>query len=103
MNAWNNMPEFVQDKLEPFKKIKVTFVDDSYIFVRFNCKADYDLYLYGSCGNNLSTGSEYTNVETLIYSWSDTSFSDDSRDFWIQIRFETGAGGWTLSTNPGCF
>ena len=42
---WEGMPEFKQEKKTEFKKIKVTFIDGSYIFVRFSCKVDYDRYL----------------------------------------------------------
>jgi hypothetical protein len=48
INLWQSMPEFKQKKIEPFKKLKVEFIDGSYIFVRFESECDYDKYLYRS-------------------------------------------------------
>lgn len=43
---WSGMPRFVQEKKEPFKKIKVDFIDGSYLFVRFENEEDYKIFEY---------------------------------------------------------
>lgn len=42
-NHWVGMPEFIQEKQEPFKKCKVFFDDGSYLFIRFDNSDDFNI------------------------------------------------------------
>jgi hypothetical protein len=77
---------------------------DLHIWARLQPPRDYDLYLYGPCGTLLdSSENSGTSIEMVDYVWSDTG-GDDSRDFYIEIRYYTGnsCSDWLLETWGGC-
>ena len=43
MSHWSGMPEFIQEKQEPFKKCRVFFDDGSYLFIRFENYDDFNI------------------------------------------------------------
>lgn len=54
-SEWVGMPEFIQEKKEPFKKIKQEFLDGSYIFVRFERESDFSSYIWQKMKYNFCT------------------------------------------------
>tara|TARA_R100000951_G_scaffold85972_2_gene73677 strand:- start:2341 stop:3504 length:1164 start_codon:yes stop_codon:yes gene_type:complete len=85
--SWAGMPEFKQDKIEPFKKIKVTFVDGSHIFVRFSCQADYDRYSYRTvkfnfCGLTAQRG--------LFSNVTEQKITDKTKSIWFPFKSHWG-------------
>lgn len=46
IDEWKGMPEFIQNKKVEFRKEKITFIDGSYLFVRFDNQDDYDKYKF---------------------------------------------------------
>jgi len=84
---WEKMPEFIQDKVEPFKKIKVTFIDSSYIFVRFENKTDYDRYLHRSAKFNFSS---VTAQRSLLSKVTDQKITDKTKSIWFPFKSHWG-------------
>jgi len=68
---------------------------------------DYDLYLYSPCGTMLASSENGAGVdESIEYTISDQWGSDDSRWFYLEVRYNSGSscGYWTLKTYGGdCF
>ncbi len=84
---WVNMPEFVQNKIEAFKKIKVVFRDGSHIFARFDCQADYDRYLYRASKFNFS---EFTAQRTLFSHVTEQKITDKTKSIWFPFKSHWG-------------
>lgn len=84
---WEGMPEFKQEKKTEFKKIKVTFIDDSYIFVRFSCKVDYDRYLYRSLKFNFSTVSAQRGLFSNV---TEQKITDKTKSIWFPFKSHWG-------------
>lgn len=84
---WEGMPEFKQEKKTEFKKIKVTFIDGSYIFVRFSCKVDYDRYLYRSLKFNFSTVSAQRGLFSNV---TEQKITDKTKSIWFPFKSHWG-------------
>lgn len=77
---------------------------DLHIWVMLQPPIDYDLYLYGPCGTLLdSSENSGTTTEWVDYVVNETG-GDDSRDFYIEIRYYSGSScsNWSLQTWGGC-
>jgi hypothetical protein len=63
--------------------------------------ADYDLYVYSSCGTLLASSKNGTGLtEWLVVTVPDSGLGvDNSFDLWIEVRYfgGTSCGGWTLT------
>jgi len=84
---WAGMPEFLQNKIEAFKKIKVTFTDGSHIFVRFNSKEDYDRYLYRSLKFNFSSVSAKRDLFSNV---TEQKITDKTKSIWFPFKSHWG-------------
>jgi len=81
------MPKFIQEKQEPFKKIKVTFIDGSYIFVRFNCKDDYDRYSFRCFKFNFCS---VTAQRGLFSNVTEQKITDKTKSIWYPFKSHWG-------------
>jgi len=60
---------------------------------------DYDLYVYRGCGTLVGSSTLGTGLaETVTVSQTDSGPSDDSFDYWVEVRWHSGAScsNWTL-------
>ena len=84
---WAGMPEFIQKKIEPFKKIKVVFTDGSYIFTRFENKGDYEKYLYRKSKLNFC---ETTAQRELFSKVTDQKITSKTKSVWFPFKSHWG-------------
>ena len=84
---WVGMPEFKQEKKEPYKKLKVTFIDGSHIFARFEKKEDYDLYLYRSLRFNFSSVSAQ---RCLFSKLTEQKITGKTKSIWFPYKSHWG-------------
>lgn len=81
------MPEFIQEKQEPFKKIKVDFIDGSYLFVRFESKSDYEKYKYLRHKFNFCNA---TATRSLFSKVSKQKITDKTKSIWFPFKSHWG-------------
>lgn len=87
LDLWQGMPEFKQEKKVEFKKIKVTFIDGSYIFARFENKSDYDKYLFRCLKLNFC---EFTAQRTLFADVTSQKITDKTKSIWFPFKSHWG-------------
>lgn len=87
MNEWVGMPEFVQEKQEPFKKIKVEFIDGSYLFVRFENESDHGKYKYMCHKFNFCN---VTATRSLFSKVSKQKITDKTKSIWFPFKSHWG-------------
>jgi hypothetical protein len=61
--------------------------------------ADFDLYVYRPCGTLVGSSTAVAGTEdSYVISRGDSTGSDDSFDYWIEVRYYSGStcGNWTL-------
>ncbi len=85
---WAGMPEFIQEKKEPFKKIKEVFIDGSHIFVRFDDQKSYDRYLFRKHRFNFSSMSAQREAFSLVVNQKITS---KTKSIWYPFKSHWGA------------
>ena len=86
-DVWVGMPEFVQEKQEPFKKIKVDFIDGSYLFVRFDCEEHYSKYKYRCLKFNFS---QLTSQRDLLSKVADQKITEKTKSIWFPFKSHWG-------------
>lgn len=86
-NLWTGMPEFIQEKKEPFKKIKVEFIDGTYLFVRFESKSDYDEYVSRKAYFNFSS---ITAQRDLFSRVSNQKITSKTKSVWYPFKSHWG-------------
>tara|TARA_R110002124_G_C8861085_1_gene507011 strand:+ start:33 stop:1208 length:1176 start_codon:yes stop_codon:yes gene_type:complete len=84
---WAGMPEFIQEKKVEFKKIKVTFADGSYIFVRFNSQSDYEKYRFRKLKLNFC---DVTAQRKLFSDVTDQKITDKTKSIWFPFKSHWG-------------
>jgi len=66
---------------------------------------NYDLYLYEPCGNLIDSSTNGVGqLDQVSYNWSDISYLDMSKVFYIEVRYASGSSceNWDLDTYGGC-
>ncbi len=66
---------------------------------------DYGLYLYDNCGSGpIASSHSGGTLDQIDYSWTDNVGSDDSRFFYIEVRYFSGSScsNWDLNTWGDC-
>lgn len=84
---WEDMPEFIQNKVEPYKKIKVIFLDGSSVFARFDNKNDYDTYKERCLKYNFN---ESTSQRCLFSIVADQKITDKTKSVWFPFKSHWG-------------
>jgi hypothetical protein len=84
---WAGMPEFIQEKKEPYKKEKITFLDGSYIFVRFETEEDHKTLKFrclklGFC--------EITKQRSLLASVTAQKITEKTKSIWFPFKSHWG-------------
>lgn len=87
MDCWVGMPEFLQERKDPFKKIKVEFIDGSYLFVRFDNECDYDKYKYMCHKFNFS---KVTATRSLFSKVSEQKITNKTKSVWFPFKSHWG-------------
>lgn len=80
---WDNMPEFIQKKVDPYKKIKVVFLDGSSIFARFDNKTNYDTYKFRCIKYNFS---EITAQRDLFSLVTEQKITGKTKSIWYPFK-----------------
>ena len=80
---WNDMPEFIQDKKEPYKTERINFLDGTHLFIRFKNEQDYNTYSlrkikYNYCG--------FTSQRTLFSKVSDQKINEKTKSIWFPFK-----------------
>lgn len=81
------MPEFVQNKVIPHKLIKETFVDGSYLFVRFNDEDSYKKYNYRKLNNNYSSITAQRGLFSVV---ADQKITEKTKSIWFPFKSHWG-------------
>lgn len=84
---WVGMPEFIQEKKVEFKKIKVIFIDGSYIFVRFNNQADYEKYVLRKVKLNFF---EVSAQRSLFSDVTEQKITNKTKSIWFPFKSHWG-------------
>ena len=87
IRSWGGMPDFTQEKKVEFKKIKVIFIDGSYIFVRFNSQLDYEKYTYRKLKFNFSAVSAQ---RSLFSDVTEQQITDKTKSIWFPFKSHWG-------------
>jgi len=89
LKEWDQagMPSFKQEKQLPFKMKKVTFIDGTYIFARFESKEDYDLYLFRCHKFNFS---EITSTRELFVEVTQQKITTKTKSIWFPFKSHWG-------------
>ena len=81
------MPEFKQEKKTEYKKIKVEFIDGTYLFVRFKNKNDYDAYSFRKFKFNFSS---VTAQRGLFAQVTNQKITEKTKSIWYPFKSHWG-------------
>ena len=87
LDYWVGMPEFIQKKLSPFKKIKIAMIDGSHIFIRFENKNDYDKFIERCFEFNFS---EKTAQRYLLSKVANQKITNKTKSIWFPYKSHWG-------------
>lgn len=86
-DLWQCMPEFKQEKKIEYKKIKVEFIDGTYLFIRFKNKNDHDVYSFRKFSFNFSN---ITAQRTLLAQVTEQKITDKTKSIWFPFKSHWG-------------
>lgn len=84
---WVGMPEFIQEKKVEFKKVKLTFIDGTYIFIRFDNMDHYNTYIWRCLDFNLS---KITAQRSLLSQVTKQKITDKTKSIWFPFKSHWG-------------
>jgi hypothetical protein len=87
LNEWHGMPEFKQEKKIEYKKIKITFIDGSYLFLRFANKKDFEIYQYRNIKFNFCN---ITAQRFLLSKVIDQKITEKTKSCWYPFKSHWG-------------
>jgi len=80
---WQGMPEFKQNKIRPYKLLRVDFIDGSHLFLRFENERNYNRYLLRKTQFNLNG----FNLQRELFSKVvDQKITDKTKSIWYPFR-----------------
>lgn len=84
---WSSMPEFVQNKISEYKKIKIIFTDNSYLFLRFENREDFEMYKYRTLKFNFCS---ITSQRQLLSKVIEQKITDKTKSCWYPFKSHWG-------------
>lgn len=80
---WVGMPEFVQEKKEPYKKLTVNFIDGTTLFLRFNNEDDFKTYRYRQLRFNFA---DITASRDLFSKVVNQKITEKTKSIWFPYK-----------------
>lgn len=80
---WDNMPEFIQDKKEPYRTERIDFLDGTHLFIRFENKQNYNAYLLRRIKYNYCS---FTSQRELFSKVSDQKINTKTKSIWYPFK-----------------
>jgi hypothetical protein len=97
IDYWEGMPEFIQRKVEPAKKIKIIFIDGTYLFIRFETTESYNLFQYRSMKYNFC---KTTSQRDLLSKVSDQKITEKTKSIWFPFKSHWGGIKYKYTGSP---
>jgi len=86
-SLWNNMPEFIQNKKQPFRKTKIR-INNDILFIRFDCLDDFDGFI--GLGANYQNGEFIFNSRSALQDISGQKITEKTKSIWFPYKSHWG-------------
>lgn len=93
---WVGMPRFNQPKKAEYKKEKITFLDGSFLYVRFENKSNYSEFC---CRKEKFNFTDFKSDRKLFCAVSNQSITDKTKSIWFPFKSHWGGISYKYATH----